>query len=348
MINELQFRLVVYFIIIEFIVILLFISGCYGSKLYSFIKKRRNKKAYDNLKELILQNKPIPSYLAKNVEIGLRVLKEIELEEIPEWDKRKIELIRDVMLPQARQFINKSSWEKRYLLVLCFDYYISSKDYSLLIKLIKDNNLIISFNAMKVASKVGHPELLKEILERLKTEAHIFQAFAIHSLAPSPELIKIIGEALTSTDNPWLKKICYEILRVTGSIVEYFDFTQADCYNENINVRLAAIRVLPYIDKNRYLDTYEQLIHDKNWMVRNVIVRTLGELQDPAALYLLKCSLKDKEWWVRTNAAKTLSYYGDLGQKILQQYKNDREKTTTGEADYFLKIQQTRNEADDD
>ncbi|WP_408069204.1 HEAT repeat domain-containing protein [Legionella pneumophila] len=346
--SELQFRLIIYFITIEFIIILSFIIASYISKLYFLIKKRSNKKAYDNLKDLILQNKPIPSYLAKNVEIGLRVLKKIKPEDIPDWEKKRIEIIRDLMLPQARQFINKRSWEKRYLLVLCIDYYISPKDYNLLIKLIKDNNLIISFNAMRVASQIGHPELLKEILERLKSEAHIFHAFAIHSLAASPELIKIIGEVLTSTDNPWLKKICYEILRVTSSIPEYFDFTKADCYNENINVRLAAIRVLPYIDKNRYLDSYKQLIHDKNWIVRNVIVRTLGELQDPASLDLLKSSLNDKEWWVRTNAAKTLSYYGVLGQKILEQYKDDREKTTTGEADYFLKIQQTRNEADDD
>ncbi|HAT8221647.1 TPA: HEAT repeat domain-containing protein, partial [Legionella pneumophila] len=48
-ISELQFRLIVYFIIIEFIIILSFIIASYISKLYFFIKKRRNKKAYDNL-----------------------------------------------------------------------------------------------------------------------------------------------------------------------------------------------------------------------------------------------------------------------------------------------------------
>lgn len=91
-INELQFRLIVYFIIIEFIIILSFIIASYVSKLYFFIKKRSNKKAYDNLQDLILQNKPIPSYLAKNVEIGLRVLKKLNQKIFLTGKKRELKL----------------------------------------------------------------------------------------------------------------------------------------------------------------------------------------------------------------------------------------------------------------
>ncbi|HDV5708471.1 TPA: HEAT repeat domain-containing protein [Legionella pneumophila] len=348
MITELQFNLLVYFIVIEFIIILFFIISSYISKLYFFIKNKRNQRAYDKLKELILHNKPIPSCLAKKTEIVLRLLKEIKPEDIPGWEEKRIEIVRDVILPRARSFINKRSWEKRYLLLLCFDYCICAEDHDSLIQLIKDNNTIISFNAMKIASKIGSSDLLKTILDKLKTEAHIFHAFAAHFLAPAPEWPNTIGRELTSTDDPWLKKICYEILRVTGSTSEYFDFTKADCYSENINVRLAAIRVLPYMDKNRYLEIYNLLIDDENWMVRNAIVKTLRELQDPEALNLLERALTDNVWWVRINAAKTLSYYGDAGQQILAKYLDGKNKEISGEADYFIKIQQIRDEASDD
>ncbi|KGP62534.1 hypothetical protein EP47_10710 [Legionella norrlandica] len=348
MISEPQFRWIVYFIIIEFIIILFFIIASYISKLYFFIKEKRNQHTYEELKKLILHDQPIPPYLAKKIGIVLRLLKKIEPEVVPDWEKKKIEIVRDVLLPQARHFVNKRSWEKRYLLLLCFDYYISSKDHGLLIKLIKDHNMIVSFNAMRIASKIGSLDLLKAILDKLKPETHIVHTFVEYFLVPAPEWPNIIGEELASTDDSWLKKICYEILRVTGGSSKYFDFTEADCFNENVNVRLAAIRVLPYLDKSRYLEIYNQLIHDKNWMVRNAIVKTLRELQDPNALDLLEYSLKDNVWWVRINAAKTLSYYGDSGQQILAKYKDEKERLTAGEADYFITIQQIRDEADDE
>lgn len=90
MITELQFNLLVYFIIIEFIIILFFIISSYISKLYFFIKNKRNQRAYDKLKELILNNQPIPSCLAKKTEIVLRLVKEIKPEEIPDWEEKEL------------------------------------------------------------------------------------------------------------------------------------------------------------------------------------------------------------------------------------------------------------------
>ncbi|STX37875.1 HEAT repeat domain-containing protein [Legionella feeleii] len=336
----------IYFILIEFFIVFLFIISCYAAKLYFVIRHALSKRAYDELKEIILNNNPIPIKFAKDVELILRLFKNFESEQPPDWEEKKITIIRDNILPYARKYINKKSWEKRYFLTICFSYYLDINDHQLLIQLINDKQTIISFNAMHIASKVGTKPLLKAILYKLHREPHSFHAFVIHSLLQAPQWNVVIKEELTANAEPWLKKIGYEILRVTGASPDYFDLIQADCNNKNINIRLAAIRLLPFIDKTRYLESYKKLIKDENWMVRNTIVKTLREVQDLAAMDLLVDSLQDPQWWVRANAAKTLANYGDAGQLILAEYKYKGGKEMAGydETAYFLKIQQLRKE----
>lgn len=346
MMNAQQFWWLVYFIIAEFIVVFVFIVGCYISKLYYLIQDSFNKKIAEQIKEILLKNEPIPPHLAQHVSIILHVLRKMKAHSVPDWEQKKIEIVKDYALPQARKYIDKRDWKKRYLLVSCFDYYLSLDDLSLLNQLINDTNAIISFNAMRIASKFGDKELLKSVLFKLNQAPHPFHAFVIRSFSRSPVWGEVIKEELISADDPWIKKICYEILNMIGPTPDFFEVAQADSFNQNNNIRLAAIRVLPHIDRDRYFQVYKKLIHDENWMVRNAIVKTLREIKDTDAIELLADSLNDPVWWVKANAAKTLSLYGEQGQQVLSKFKGTKEIAGYEDAAYLLTIEQTRKKTD--
>lgn len=328
------------FFFIECAVILLFIMSCYGFKLYFMIKNRTIQKDYKQVLSLVENNQAIPQDLAKKIPIVLSVIQKLDAKNPTGWAEQRTLLVKEQLLPRVRPYINSRSWEKRYWLILCFEYYIAPEDSESLIKLIHDRSTIVSLNAIRLASSLGQKVFLKEILARLAVEPHSFHTMAIHTLTPLPHWIEVIQESFVTSTDPWVKKIGYELLRQIGSGSECFEMAKQDCFHKNINVRLAAIRVLPYLDKSRYLETYKQLMLDEQWLVRNAIVKTLREVQDQHALDLLEHALSDPHWRVRANTAKTLAYYGEKGAQLLAQ--NKTVSPGADEAEYFLQIQHIR------
>lgn len=339
--NALELRWLLYFIIIEFFVVLFFIITCYAIKLYYFFKNSKDKKQFKELEDILLQNKPIPPIYQHKVELILNVFKHLDEQNIPNWNESSCNIMQDQILPYARKFIDSKSWEKRYLLVLCLKYCIKSGNEDLILRFINDKNAMVSFNGIQIASQLGTPRLLKAILYKLQLEPHPYHVIAIRELSQSKNLNEVIKDELKISSDSWFKKICYEILNVIGGPPEFFELAKRDCYSDNINLRLAAIRALPYLDKNQYIEIYKQLITDENWMIRNAVVKTLRETKDIASLDILANSLQDPVWWVRVNAAKTLANLGDEGQLLLTEYKALNLEGYE-EAAYFLKIQRLR------
>lgn len=340
--SEFEYWWLTYFIGVEFFIVLAFIIICYFTVFYFIQKKSRVKKQISYLEESILKNNSVPESFVRKIDVLLKVFKNLDQKDPPDWKKNRISIMRAQILPHARPYIKSKKWTKHYLLVLCYDYCIEIEDHELLIKLIKDPCAIVSLNAMRIASIIGKKELLKAILVQLQQEPQLFRIIAIEEFFHSAKWSEVIIEELTSSSDPQFKRICYEILNNVGADPQYFEFVKTDCYSPIIDLRLAAIRALPYLDKNKYLEVYNDLINDKNWLVRNAIVKLLGELKDPASLDLLAGTLNDSSWWVRINTTKSLAYFGDSGRLLLTEYKNLSNIEAHGEAAYFLKIQQLR------
>lgn len=344
--SELTLKWILGFFFFECAVVLIFIVSCYGFKLYYLLRNRSLQRSYHPLFLLIEKNQPIPRRLSKNIPVILNIIKELDEKNPAGWADTKTHIVRDVLLPQTRRYIDSRSWEKRYWLVLCLSYYMDPEDNELLMKLIQDKSTLVSLNAMGLASGLGKKALLKEILFKLASETHPFHTVAIQTLEHSQDWLEAIQESFATSEDPWVKKIGYELLRKMGTESELFETANQDCFNTNMNVRLAAIRALPYLNKKLYLETFKQLIQDKEWMVRNAVVKTLREIQDQTALDILEIALNDSHWRVRVNTAKTLSYLGKPGEQILAKYKAD--PSCPDEAEYFLQIQQLRkNQAHD-
>lgn len=336
--HTLEWWLLFYFIVFEFSLVFLFIILCYGGRIYYATKKEHDLKIYQEISEHISNNQILSTKLVEHVPIVIQVIKDLEKnKQIPHLSEQVSFLVQNQLLPIVRSYIGKKSWMKRYLLLACFDYYIEQNDYQLLAILIRDKNPIISINAMRIASKIGAPFLLNAILDYLKQAPHFFHAFVIPSFIQSHNWDAVIPDALNTSDI-YLKKICYEILKIIGGSSIYFNQAAADCYSENLNLQLAAIRVLPSIDTTHYLNVYRELIHDNNWLIRNTVVKTLSEKKDLRALDLLEELIKDEHWRVRENAAKCLAFYKDRGQSDYEKKNPQPYK----EASYFLKIPQKR------
>lgn len=346
--NAYEFSWVVIFIALEFFLVAFFVCACYFSSFIFYIKNKRDKKRLQELERIFLQNKPIPPSLIKYTELILSLFKKLDARMLPDWNHRKIQLMHEQILPYARSYIAKKQWEKRYLLALCFDYVIEPRDEDLLIQLIEDKNAVVSFNAIRTGSRMGTPKVLKAILYRLQQEPHPFHVVTISELTYSDHWMEVLKEALNSATDPWINKICYEILKAIGPRADFFEIAKRDCFNDNINVRLAVIRVLPYIDKTKYLEVYAQLLKDDNWLVRNSVVKTLSELKDEASISLLVDSLHDSVWWVHVHAAKALAFMGESGRRVLTEHMTLKTMEHREEASYFLKIQQLRTHPDYD
>jgi len=332
---------IISFIILEFLLVFLFILLVYVTKLFFLLRnvyvKNRIKKNTYLLNKYKKDGDYRPFYKIRSADLLLPLLNQTDLSR-----EQKIELVKKIILPKTLQYQHSRNWQKRYRLLVSLKYYLKKQFYPNLILLIGDSIPIVSIEAAKLGSSVNDRRVYKAILETLLQCDHTNQAIYIDNLHKNKAMLPFLLEQLKQHSNSQLKKIIYDLLLHIGCDASFYEVARDDSIHGHRNMRLAAIRILPYTDIKKAGDILRPLAQEEDWLVRNIAVQSLGVLGDDRYIPDIIKLLKDPVWWVRVSAARALVQFGEIGLRILKNYEMDAPDTFTDYAEYFHKLKQLK------
>jgi len=342
-------------IIIEFLVI--FFLTVFVYILYSFLsfrKKTHNKKRILIKKIFIdLNENNLPTTLPylNTPDIVIRSFLSWNMEHQGEenWEKNKIYIMRNIILPKAIKYQSAFSWLRRFLLVQCLEFFVDSSHEETVIRLIRDKASVVSIDSTKVALDLGTKKVLEALVDRIALARHPFQSLYIAQTIPSLSFYEVLKEKLMDNKKIKLCKACYRILKKIGAPKDFYEYAHRDIQAEDLELKLAVIPI--FIETHpdtENLSFIQILLGDKNWLVRNKTVQSMFGLKKEIILRLAPSLMKDENWWVRVNTAKLLSHLGEEGEIMLHNLSllkvsgEEQEKISSYvqsyEPDYFLKI----------
>lgn len=96
------------------------------------------------------------------------------------------------------------------------------------------------------------------------------------------------------------------LMRAVTTMGESFDpaVVSSGIQDEDVNVRVSAVRALGQTHSSEALPPLKTALHDKAWEVRAAAARALADFNTTESLELLQNSLTDSSWWVRHHAAQ--------------------------------------------
>ncbi len=328
---------VIFFIILELALIFSFILLVYTSKIFFLLRnytvEKKLREFTDCLNEYQKSNNCSRLNKKNHMDLLLSLLKKTTLSQ-----EQKIKLVQQVILPKVLNYQKSKNWKKRYQLLSALKISLEEMHYSNLIHLINDSAPIVSIEAVRLGSSCNNWPVYKTILEKLLHCDHTNQLIYIDNLHKNKAMLPFLRDALTSQKDSQLKKIIYDLLLHIGCNDSFYQATKDDSIFGHRNMRLAAIRVLPYTNKAQAGSVLEDLVCEEDWLVRNIAVQSLGVLGDERYLSDVIKLLADPVWWVRVSAAKALVQFGDSGLQALKDYEVQDPHVFSDYAEYFYKI----------
>lgn len=337
------------FVMIEFVTVGVFVVLTYLYRYYFYFKDDENINEEQNILEVLRlivkdnQVMPIP-----NVEKVLMVIKAIEVvnqEQLSNdaWNQLKAVIMKQQILPIARNYSKKRSWFYKFILLRCYRQYVDIEDEPIIIALIKNKLPVISINAIKAGDILEKENIYRAIIYRISSKEHHFQTININQLHDCYPLREVIHTFLQRQHRDAIHITCYQIIFDILSGDDYFEFAKKDIYSASLNLRIAAIKVLGLSNSAEAFDLLTHLLKDKDWNIRNAAVHGLGKIKDDRIIAPLLLMLADPAWWVRTNAAKILSNHSEEARKQLQLFAGDS-MLYSADAEYFLTLYDIKTE----
>jgi hypothetical protein len=222
------------------------------------------------------------------------------------WEKTRLQLISEILLPLARKASHSFDWVQRFFAAESFGLVYEEKDEIHLVKLVKDKNPLIRLNALTAAIFRGSKSAINLIITEMASASWLTQSIYLQSFEKAPPATReFIVERLKSTPEDTVKATCYNILSRYPQLEIDWQI-DTDILSNNMKLRLAAIQYLSYIDKNSAIPILLTLIKDPHWQARTVALYILNKLRYTGALPEIRKCLSDENEWVRLYAEETL------------------------------------------
>ena len=310
-----KYKIVVGIIILEFTLILLVILATFLSKLISYFKERKKTKIKiqieNYLKNLLETRSSFDiknfSYAWRRLDILLFIINEYDQQyEDQLWKTIRIELICFIILPLARKAALNQNWILQFYAARSFELYAEEEDKALIAKLINNKVPVIRLAALHAAIKYGSEAAFDEVIEQIQDQPHLTQAVYIQAFANASPTTRIYVERfLKDSSNISTRLTCYRILLNYLPAKIDWDIT-ADLHSENKDLKLAALRYITYVEKEKAIPILLEQLKQDCWESKVVALNALGYLQVEAVIPNIVQCLYDENWWVRLNAALAL------------------------------------------
>lgn len=322
----LHYKLVEAVISIEFVIIIGVLIATTISRIMDFLKEKRKnklKKQIEKYLKFLIENsenfdvKKIPSRW-KKLNILLFIVKEFD-QNIDDtvWQIIRMQLIRYIILPLARKAALRRNWISKLYAAQSFELYAEKIDNELITKLVLDKTPIVRLTAARAAVKYGLKTAFESIIQNIGTQPRLTQALYLQVFNNAPPATRVyIEDILNKSATLPIRLTCYRILLNYPS-GEISKDVLTDINSTNLNLKLAAIRLLAWSAQESSIPLLIEQLKDKHWETKVVVLHILGYARaEEAAQKIAEC-LHDENWWVRLSSAQALKNLGKRGEEAL-------------------------------
>lgn len=324
---NLAYNTTIAIIILEFgLVILIAIAACFFKLFYFFAKKRKNNlliKIEYFFRKLVIKNENFNNSIFPKKWINLEILittlinLDAELTSI-HWGKIRYQFIYSIILPLARKNVSSKNWSLRLYVAEAFNLGFQHADEEHIVKLVNDETPLVYLRATSAAITFGSKATINAVINRMSRKRWITKSTFLQEFEQAPQKIQpLIVNRLKMSKNLNVRTACYTILiKFPGHTITWDILS--DIASPDLNLKLAAIKYLAYIDRETAIPILIGLLKNKEWEVRLVALNRLGDLKAVEAIDAISDCLNDPEWWVKISAKKALTAFETLGEEVLQ------------------------------
>ncbi|MHB1454134.1 MAG: HEAT repeat domain-containing protein [Saccharofermentanales bacterium] len=200
---------------------------------------------------------------------------------------------------------SRDVYDKAYACRKVADFCVAGKSGTIRRMLnIKNNNLY--YNASLALSELGDEEGVYLAITEIRDNFRLSHRVIVEILDRYTGDITSLGRRLLGVRSAYIRASTVKALvkrRLEMFEKDYLGFLE----EENINLRIAAIKALGEIGRPEYEHALIAASRNSDWAVRSAAVRAMVKLRSPEIMMAVAQATGDKEWWVRYNAAQTLT-----------------------------------------
>jgi HEAT repeat protein len=321
-----KYWIVIVIIIIQFTLITLMIIASLTSK--AILTLRNSAKAKAKLKiekyllELIDQNKHFSNetfpHKWQRLSILLHVIKKLDAQVVdPAWQSIRANLLSTIILPLARQKTEVNSWTNQFYAAQAFELYAEESDQEMITTLINSQVPVVRLAALRAAILYGSEQAFSDLIHEMQDQSPLNQSIYIQAFANAPHNTRVyIENILNASSDIKTRLTCYRIL-LSYPPQQMNWLGNADIHSDIFTIKLAALRLLAYTQKEEAIPVLLEELNDKNWEVKVVVLNALSNLNVTENIPEIAKCLHDQNWWVSLTAATALKNMGEEGEQAL-------------------------------
>lgn len=325
---ELNYNIIEFAITVEVIIIVLIIISSYVLTAIIYVREQANKKAQKDIKTYL--RKQVLANQSFSVERFPRKWKKMHLlfpviEELNKfysndssWEPIAKGLMTTVMLPLARKYAHSRIWIYRFYACKTFESVAEKKDADAIFRLTNDSVPLVYIHSIKAAIQCCSEKAVKNIISRMAETSWITQSVCSEFFKNAPtEVQNMIENVLLTSKEEGMREVAYDLMRQFHPKDLKLDVTE-DVNSDNIELRIAALKYITHVNKDKALPFLIKALEDKWWKLKVVALHRLSLMDASGAIKAIAACLDDPGWAVRNSAAEALKALGPEGEKELR------------------------------
>lgn len=261
--------------------------------------------------------------------------------EHPNLDNAKNQLLKNILLPLAREHVSSRRWSYRFFAGKVFNYGgITVEDSKHILTLIKDPVPLVHIEAVTAGANNPTQAIIDAIIDQMSGMRRKSHAIYIHAFETShANSLAFIHNRIQRDHDAFVRATCYKLLSLFDEPVTVSAINN-DIESDNIELSIAAIHYKTDAEKDAVVPYFCQLLGKRaiQWPRKVALIQSLGELKAESAIHALEEALLHEAWWVRFNAALALKALGEPGINCLMQVTPQRDKFAYEAAQHVLQL----------
>lgn len=334
-------------VILEIGIILLAMISAFALHLYFSMKRKKERKIYNYLKDLFMriqleQERFDPSHFKKQgikLHHIVKVVKSLDEKISGEsWEELKVLVGRDVLQGEVYKYLHSRKWINRAYAIQAAELIRGKLDEEMIIQGLNDPIPLVKIIAVEGAIRLKTKRTINATLEAMsKEESYGRYPFRDGLLKGDVEVFEILAERLKSEDHPKLRAACLEIVSQKVGFIN-FDLIKNDFSSGDLALRWWAVRALENYPTPEAFEKLKESTNDEYWQIQALACRCLGMYGQADAIDLLKSKLSSEHWMVRLNAGVALKGIGREGVAALKTIQESENTLAFETAQYVLAL----------
>jgi hypothetical protein len=318
-----------FFALIQILLFIVLFVVTLSYKIWKDYQTKQQKKRLKQIKKALIRFDKISQdelfFLQKQKGAAFIVFFQLEKDDSFIDNVLIINILINLFLPYLSEDVASPHWPSRnraaMLLQLKNKYLktLSENEEAYLLKLMADLIPLVSLNAAIAVCFSPTQKLLDVLIDIFSQNRRSqYEFLTMMTSHAAFRIIPLIQTRLIREKDIYTRVFCYRMLRQLPKMEISNPFIQSDLNSEYLDLKLAALAYISYIEKPHFKDFLIEGLQSIFWEVRARAAKLIGYTRDEHLVSFLEPLLQDKIWWVRFRAAEALSLMGETGMNVLK------------------------------